>query len=139
MRSTLAIVAGLVIAFGLVATIEAIGHAIYPVQAFDADDPERIRAAMASLPLGALVIVVAAWWIASFTGGAIAAALARHRPLLHAGAIGGLVLAATVANLVMLPHPAWVAIVGPLGIVVATGLAAEVVRRRQRLPDPPRA
>ncbi len=65
------------------------------------------------------------------------AASAAH--LLHAGAIGGLVLAATVANLVMLPHPAWVAVVGPLGIVVATWLAAEVVRRRQRLADPRRA
>jgi len=71
--------------------------------------------------------------------GAIAAAVARHRPLLHAGGVGGLVLAASVANLVLLPHPAWVAIAGPLGIVAATWVAAEVVRRRQRVPDPRRA
>lgn len=54
------------------------------------------------------------------------------RPLLFAGIVGTFVLAATIANLVMLPHPTWFAAIGIVGIVLAAVAAGAVASSSTR-------
>jgi hypothetical protein len=130
-RQGLAIVAGVVVAFGLVAAIEALGHVVYPVpRDVDFTQPEQVRRYVEDLPGGALAFVLAAWTLAAFGGGAVAALIARTRPVLFAGIVGAFVLAATLANLVMIPHPAWFALAGVAGIVVGAWAAGRLVSAR---------
>ena len=91
-RFTLAILAGLVTAFFLVAGIEFIGHRIYPPPAdVDISNVERFAAYEQfaaygkELPVGALLIVIAAWLTATFSGRLIAWVIAGSRPMLVAG------------------------------------------------------
>ncbi|MGH9371321.1 MAG: hypothetical protein ACRD15_07315, partial [Vicinamibacterales bacterium] len=68
-------------------------------------DPTAIRAHVAQLPLGAFLFVLGAWSLGSFLGAWLAARLAPRKQLAHGLIVGAPFLAASVANLVMLPHP----------------------------------
>jgi len=83
--------------------------------------------------MGALLFAFAAWVLAAFAGGSVACVMARVRPMLFAGIVGVFVLAATAANLVMLPHPTWFAVVAILSIVLATFAAGKVATAWARL------
>lgn len=105
MKTALAILAGLVSAFALIFLVELAAHQIWPVPAFDAKNPDAMRAAMEAMPPGALISVAAAWIVGTFGGGWLAARIARR--IWPAYVIGGFVALASVANLLMLPHPLW--------------------------------
>lgn len=131
-RYVLAILAGVGVAFLLVAGIETIGHQAYPPPAgLDFSNAAQLAAYVQALPPGALLLVLAAWAIAAFAGGVVACAIARNRAFLCAGIIGAAILLAAAANLSMLPHPAWFAACAIAAILLATVLAARVGRRLQ--------
>jgi len=127
-RLILAILVGMVVAFFSVAGIEAIGHAVYPTAAgLDMSSPEAVRAFMQTVPTGALAFVLAAWILGTFLGGLVGSLIARPRARVVSGVIGALVLAATIANLAMIPHPMWMAVSGVVGIALAAFAAGKLM------------
>ncbi len=132
-RNTLAIIVGLIVTFSLVAGIEALGHIVYPVPDWlDFSKPEKVREYVEGLPLGALLFVLTAWIVATFVGGLIAALIARTRSLLFSGIIGAFVLAATLVNMMIIPHPTWFTVTGITGIVLAVLAASKLVSARSK-------
>jgi hypothetical protein len=128
LRTVLGVVAGVLAGFVIVFAVEWLGHRIFPMPAEMPTDPEGMKAMIASLPVETLGAVVAAWTLGALGGALIANAVARRAV---AGWIAVLLLiAATVANLVMFPHPTWMAICGIALPVVMAWLA----QRIQRLP-----
>ena len=122
-RNILAGVAGVVIAMLLVWLVEKIGHAVYPPPAdLDFSDAEAMRAYLATLPLGALLFVAAAWFIGTLAGTCAACARGTAKPMKFAFVIGGLMLAATITNLAMIPHPMWFSVLGIAGVLVGAWL-----------------
>jgi len=135
LRITLAVVVGAVVAVGLISLIESIGHRVYPVPAgIDWSNNEQVRAFVDGLPVGALLFVLAGWIVGAFVGGVVAAWIARSRAVLAAAIVGALVLAATVANLVIIPHPTWFAAVGIAGVALASFAAGRILRDRATAP-----
>lgn len=131
LRTSLGTLAGLITAFALVAALESAGHLVFPPpEGLDPSDPEAVAAAMASMPVGALVMVVVAWIVAAFVGPLVGGLIARDRPWIAVGVVGTLLFAATVANLAMLPHPVWMAVTGLLGIALGTATAGRIASRR---------
>lgn len=127
MRTALGVIAGIVLAFACVYLVEMLGHSIYPPPAtVDYNDPDSLRAAMAQMPLGALLFVLLAWTLAVLVGGTVAGAIAAKRHRLLAGIIGGLILAGAVANLFLLPHPTWFNVAAVVLIPAASWLAAVI-------------
>jgi len=127
-RSSLAVIAGIVVAVVIVAAIETGAHAIYPAPAgVDLADPEQARQYLQSIPLGALLLVFTGWTCGAFGGAMVAALIAKARPMFHAGLVGAVVLAAAAANLAALPHPAWFAILGVAGICVGAFAGGKVL------------
>ena len=119
-HTIIAIIAGVVVAFALVAAIEWLGHQVYPTPAgVDLSRPEQAHDYVRNLPVGALLLVLTSWVIATFCGGIVAAAIEKGRPRRAAGGVGVVVLAVTIANLTLIPHPLWFSIAGVLSIVVA--------------------
>ena len=126
-RRILAVAAGILSAFALVAIIEAIGHMVYPPPPdLDMTDSAAMAAYMKTLPIGAFLFFLAAWVIATIGGGLLACFIAKEKPMVFAGIVGGLILLGTIAILIMIPHPVWLSITGVLGIILATFLAAKV-------------
>ncbi len=114
-------VAGVLAVVGL----EAAGHAIWPPPpGLDLADAEALKAAIAGMPLGALVAVVVAWVGGAVAGAAVGTALASYRRVLVGALDGGLTLVGTLANLAMIPHPAWMMAVGPSAVLLGMGAGA---------------
>jgi hypothetical protein len=125
-RSFLAVVIGIVVAVLVVAGVEGAGGYVYPKPAgIDLHDMEQVRAYVATMPLGAKGIVVAAWLLGAFLGGLATILVARHRTRL-ALVPGVAIAAATVANAVLLPHPMWMPVLGVLGAIPMAWLGARL-------------
>ena len=133
LRYALAFLAGAMVAGFVVAGFEALGHAVYPPpEGLDPGDIEQIKAAVAAMPVGALLFVLFAWVAGAYAGGLVAALLAPGRRGVMAAIVGALVLAAVVANLAMIPHPLWFAAVAIVAVLASTSLAVLAGRRRDR-------
>lgn len=133
LRYLLALLAGAIVAGFVVAGFEALGHSVYPPpQGLDPGDIEQIKAAVAAMPVGALLFVLFAWVAGAYAGGLVAARLAPGRRGILAAFVGALVLAAVVANLAMIPHPLWFAALGIVAVMASTSVAVMAGRRWDR-------
>ncbi len=114
-----AVIAGLIVAFLVVAGAEGIAHKIYPPPpGTNMQDFEQVKRFVATLPVTAYVLVLAGWLIATFVATWLAAKIARN-PL--AGYIvGALLLAAGIANAFKIPQPVWFSIVSFVIYIGAT-------------------
>ncbi len=63
------------------------------------------------------------WLLGTLAGGMVACKIAREKPAVFACIIGAVMLAATIANLLLIPHPNWFSIAG-IGMIVAGTLLA---------------
>lgn len=135
-RNAAGVIAGLITAFVLIFLIEKLGHAIYPPPAdLDFSDPEAIRPYLDTLPIFALLFPMFAWFIGAFTGSLVGSLIGTARPLLFCAIVGGLVLAGTIANLIVIPHPLWFSIISVLGIIASAWLALQIAPGPKGLPD----
>jgi MFS family permease len=131
MRTWLAGVAGAFSAFVVVAVVEGIGHAIYaPAAMPDMGDAEAVAAFIRAMPLGAFLFVLAAYLLATITGGLIAAVIARRHGMRLAIIVGALILTASAANFIALPHPAWFVVATVAGVPAAAWLTGRAVSQR---------
>lgn len=134
MRTAIGLIVGIVAGFLTVYLLEMIGHAIYPPPpGIDMTDMDALRDVMATMPAGALGLVLLAWVLATLIGGTLAGWIARTRQTLLAGVVGALILAGAIANMVLLPHPVWFSIAAVVLIPLAAWIAG-LLGRRLSLP-----
>ncbi len=127
MRNLLGAVVGVAVALGTILLFDCISHQLHPVpEGFDIDDSAALAAHIGAAPIEALIVLVSGWFIAAFDGVFLACLIGRAKRYLFAISIGGLVLVATVSNLILIPHPVWVTAAGPLLIILAAWLATLV-------------
>ena len=129
LRLALALVAGIAAALFTIMLIETVGHRLYPPPVLDYSDTAALRAYVAGLPIGAKLIVLSAWLAGTVDGVFVAGLVNRARFGLCAAVIGALVLAATLANLAMIPHPLWLALAGVIGIPLCAWMTARLLPR----------
>ncbi len=112
-RRILAVIAGIVTAFILVMLIEWLGHLVVPPpEGLDPTDPESIRAMMDQISPLSLIMVAIAWACAAFGGAWVAGKIGGPPSRIPALIVGGLLVAASIMNLIMIPHPIWFWVVG---------------------------
>lgn len=131
-RTILSIVAGLVVAFALVFATDALFHALAPSAAPTAGemaDRTGMATYVARQPDSVLAGLALGWAIAALAGAILAARLAR-RGRWPGWVVGVLVLAATIANFVLVPHPGWMVALALFAIAAATWLGARTGSRR---------
>jgi hypothetical protein len=125
-----AIVAGLLVAFVVVMGAEGVNSRIYPLPpGVDLSDTNAMKQFVASLPSSGFLLVLAGWFFGALLGGWVAARVVRRSPMAHSMIVAGLLLCGGVANMLMLPHPAWVWVVG-LALFLAGGYAGGLIARR---------
>jgi hypothetical protein len=119
LRAILAVVAGLVVGFAVVMAVEMISTMIFPLpEGVDPMDEAAMREIMADIPTGALVLVLFAWLLGTTAGVATAIRLHPGRERWPGFVVAGLLAVATGANLLMLPHPLWMAVAAPVALIV---------------------
>ena len=107
-RSILAVVAGVVVASLVIWLLELAAMMVYPPPpGLDFSDASAVRAAMEKIPLGALICVLAAQTVGTFSGACVAASISCSSQGVHALAVGAFVMLAGIGNMLMIPHPVW--------------------------------
>lgn len=126
-RNVAAMIAGVGTAFLTVMLFDSLDRMIFPPPAgLDFSDPAAIEPYLATLPIGAFLLILASSAVAAFAGTLVASHIGTIRPFYCAVVIGGMVLAATVANFIAIPHPLWLSIGTLVGIVASAWFAARL-------------
>ena len=122
-----AAVIGIVVAGGIVFAVESLGHTVYPLPAdLDMNDPVEFGNYVESLPIGAFIFVAGAWVLGTLGGGLLACFIAGEKPRVYSSIVGGFILVATIANLIMIPHPLWFSISSLVAIAVTTYVTGNI-------------
>lgn len=122
-------VAGVVIAVLAVWLVQMIGHAVYPPPAgLDVNDMEAMKDYVAALPLGALLFVIASYFVGTLAGTCAACAIGTMLPRVFAILVGCLMLIATAMNVAMIPHPTWFIVVAIAAIAIGAWLGTMCTR-----------
>ena len=126
-RKIAAIVIGAFVAMALIATVQLLGHQVYPPPpGIDINDAAAMEAYAAMVPTGALLFVGAAWMVGAFGGGILAAFIAREAATTNCMIVGGLVLAGTVMTIISIPHPLWFSIASVIAVVATIFVASKI-------------
>ena len=129
-RKLAAGVAGVAVALLTIQLVEMLGHLVYPPPTdFEFGEPDEVREFIASLPVGSILFVGAAWAAGTFLGTLAGALVSGSKPLPYAIVVGGMVLAGAATMLVLIPHPWWFTISAPIAIIVAAFVATRIAPR----------
>jgi hypothetical protein len=127
LRDILAGIAGVVIAVLIVFLADELSHMMYPMPAnMDPRDTEGLGGYIATLPIGAFLMVLGGWVIATFVGSVVADRIGTAKTWIYPTIVGGFIFAATTANLILIPHPHWFTAVSLAAILVSAWLAWRV-------------
>ena len=124
MRGLAAVVMGLIVAFVVTFGIEWINSLLSPLPAgLDRHDEAALKAAIAQLPVQALLGVLVGWFLAAVAGTFMATRIARgdHRP---AWFLGVLLVAGAIATMRAIPHPVWFWVAALVAYPIAIWLGA---------------
>jgi hypothetical protein len=100
--------AGLVVAFIFVIGVEGMSSVLHPLPpGVNPSEPEAIRAHVARYPAGVLLLAGLGWGLGTFVSSWLATRLGTRRHLAHGIAVGSILLALAVVNMLMLPYPIW--------------------------------
>ncbi|WP_040278233.1 hypothetical protein [Psychroserpens damuponensis] len=134
MKNILATIVGFILASLTVYIFETlIGHSLFPLpEGANPMDMEWIKNNMNLIPTGAKVMVV----IGHFMGivvGMFVAGLISKTSMVPAYIVGGLMLAATIFNVVMLPKELWFSISDIILAVIGLLLGKSLAKRQLRI------
>jgi hypothetical protein len=137
LRDILAGVFGVAIAVLIVFLSDELSHMVYPLPAgLDPTDSEALRPYIASLPLGAFLMIMGGWVVATFVGAVVAGRIGTAKTWVYPAVIGGLIFAATTATLIAIPHPHWFSALSLIAILASAWLAWKVAPTRNSLRTP---
>ncbi len=130
-RQILAVLVGILACGLVVGLVETLNLRLYPAPpGIDFHDPTQVAAHVAKLPAAAFAIVLAAWALGSFAGGWMAGTISRHWPRACAVGVAAFMLAGVAYNVLVLPHPLWMNVLGLLLPIPAALLGARFRRGR---------
>jgi hypothetical protein len=132
-QSSLALLAVTIVAIGEVA-----GHTAFPPPpglTIDPHDPASMKEVMEKIPQAAKLVVVLAWGAATLAGSWFATWVAARfsRPSVGHGVTAGIIiLSASLATLVAIPHPVWMWVSGLSAVLGGTYIEAIPLGRRSQ-------
>jgi len=121
--------AGVIIAVLSVWLVQKIGHAVYPpAEGLDLQDLGAMKAYVEALPIGALLFVIASYFVGTVVGTCAACAIGTMLPRVFAMLVACVMLVATGVNVAMIPHPVWFIALAVIAIVVGAWLGTKCKR-----------
>ncbi len=111
LRRIFAVILGFIVASAVMMLIEFTnGHLLYPglgEAAKRVKDAAQMKALMAQVPMGALLVVILGWLLGSIAGSWATTRLARTESVAPALILGALLTLAGIANNLMMQPPQW--------------------------------
>lgn len=133
LRTVLGVLAGLVVAMLLIFGLEFIGMAMFPPPpGMVLQNETDLARLVAESSTGKKAWVVFGWAFASFAGGWLAAWIGHHHRRIAALAVAVFIVAGTLMNAMVIPHPVWMNVLGVLLPVPMALLGAKLATPRNR-------
>jgi hypothetical protein len=133
-KKILAIIAGVITGFIIVFIGDATVHAINPPPlGLNYMDKNVMMNYVANIPVYVLVIMCIFWLLSAFTGGLVASVIRKSEWRFCALVTGGILLAAAILNLALVPHPIWMWAVALIGYLPMALLGGSLVRRKKTI------
>lgn len=112
-RKILAFIAGLVIANIVIIVIQIFSGMIFGMpEDLDRNNPASMAQYISTLPLAAFLLVLVGYAAGYFLGGFVMQKIARSGGLILPLTLGALGTLGWIMNVMMIPHPLWIVIVG---------------------------
>lgn len=128
-RFIFAVLAGIVTGMLVVTLGDMANHAMFPMPpGVDYRNEPAFKLWLQVAPTGMFAMLAATWLVAAYAAGLVAGHFGGARPFRCALIAGAVMMAATVASLFALPHPAWLAL-PPLLQLPMAWLGARTVRK----------
>lgn len=122
---------GVVAALSIVTAADVVGRRMYPAPVeLDLSNAIELHAYVETLPVGAYVLVLCSWTMATLVGGVTAALIGRQRPHFLAGVSGVVIILAVIPNLRIIPYPNWFVAAAILVVPLAAWAAGVLAARR---------
>lgn len=136
LRTLVAIVVGVASAMLTITLVEMVARPLHPMpQGLVMTDTAGMAAYVSTAPVAMMLMVLSGWVLGAFDGALVAALIARRHPRPAAMVVGAVVVAAVIANAVLLPHPVWMTVLGVLlPLVAAFGASMLALRIKTRSP-----
>lgn len=132
LRTILAVLVGLVAAMLLIFGLETLGMMMFPPPAgMPLETEADLTRLVAMSSTGKKAWVVFGWAFASFVGGWLAALISRRHRRIAALAVAVFIVAGTLMNAMVIPHPMWMNVLGVLLPVPLALLGAQLATPRK--------
>jgi len=106
MRKFLGVVVGIVVAMLTITLVEFVGHAVYPPPpGLDLTTPEAMATYVTALPVGAMLFIVAAWFLGALVGGWTALRISGWA--VATWIVAAVIAAGGIYNATQIPAPLW--------------------------------
>lgn len=137
LKRVIGTILGFIAAMFVIYLVELPCRRLYPAPpGLDLKDPQALKTFIASLPTGALAIMLLAYDLGSLTGGILSTLISGRSTLWPALIVGALLTASNAVNLHALPHPTWFALVSTLGFIPLAWVGSRLVYRPEAEPVP---
>jgi MFS family permease len=127
MRKILGVVLGAIAAMLVVAAFDALANHLYPMPELESDDPAALAAVVGSMPIAAKLVVTAGWLAGPLAGAWLALRVGDWR--MAGRIVTAVVLAGSIANVLLLPHPLWMQVCAVLLPVVGGAIGMWLHRK----------
>ncbi|MDG1738077.1 MAG: hypothetical protein P8L68_00650 [Paracoccaceae bacterium] len=126
-KKIIAVIVGVIGGMAAMMVINFISVMLYPMpEGLDTSDKAVMIAYIAGVPIGAKLLVVAGWMVSAFVAGLVAALIAPEGSgRTMAIVAGGILMLGGIMNIVMIPHPIWMMIIGLLQYIPLAHLGAK--------------
>lgn len=123
MKNIVPVIIGVIVGFTIVFIGDSVTHRLYPPPpGINFMERDALDEYVASIPMYILIIMFLFWMLSSFLGGMIAARMNRADWKNKSIITGSILLAATLLNLIMIPHPLWM-LIGSLVLYIPIAFA----------------
>lgn len=121
LRTSMALVIGILVAFITIMCVEQIAHLLFPLSVdLGQQDTSASTQYMKNLPVISLLMVQLAWCMGIALGIFSAALVARQVRGRFALAIGTLISGSALATMLLLPHPLWFIVLSAICLPVVS-------------------
>ena len=127
--NTGAVIGGLIVGVLCIAAIQTLNYNLFPpAEKLDPNEPEHLVIIMKQMPIWAFLMIELSYVVGSLATGALVAKLASSRHITLALGCGVIFTLAGFANLAMVPHPLWFAMMTSLSYVPSAWMGARWIR-----------
>ncbi|MGE0567153.1 MAG: hypothetical protein AB7O73_04330 [Bacteroidia bacterium] len=126
MKNVVAVLFGCMTGVLFVFLLEALSHSIYPLpENLDPENMTQLKDFIFQLPPGAFLLVLAGYFLSTFTGGLVASYIKKTKIQIPVIIVCLIFCILGSINLIMIPHPGW--FVGACYTVYILGAVSSVL------------